>query len=96
MFMQKITIIIPEQIIELVFSEKNGDFIRYSTKELDGKLILYRTFDIHNSMNNDFELELTHEDFNWDVFDIYVNLPEKYVSEIQYEIKWSSHYFYIE
>lgn len=90
----KTTILIPNEVIELVYSESKYDFIRYTHDdficgELNKKIILYKSFDLSCPSCNIFNLELTHKDISYTTFYISISPPVKYSGEIEYEIKFN-------
>lgn len=93
MFIQKIKIIVPDEVIELVYCEKNGDYIKFNNNDLEKlkrKIIIYKTFDIHYKAYNIFNLELTHNDFNWKTFDYEIIPPDhQYIHKIEYTFEYN-------
>jgi len=95
MFIQKIKIIVPDEVIELVYCEKNGDYIKFFNNDLEKlnrKIIIYKTFDIHCLQHNIFELQLTHTDFDWKTFNIEITPPNDYIHKIQYTLEYNKEF----
>ncbi len=62
MLIQKIKIIVPNEVNEVVYTEKEEDFIRINWDELNRlkrKIIIYKTFDLDCKENNFFNLYIT-------------------------------------
>jgi hypothetical protein len=99
MFIQKIKIILPDEVIELVYN-KNDDYIKYNSEDLNKfnrNIILYITFDIYCPNNNNFELYLYHKEYEWKDFSILISPPSYYISKIEYKVMFNklSESFYI-
>lgn len=99
MFIQKIKIIVPDEVIELVYN-KNEDYIKYDLNDLNNcnsNIVLYKTFDIYCPNNNNFELCLYHTDYEWKNFSILISPPSYYIPKIEYKVMFDklSESFYI-
>jgi len=93
MLIQKIKIIVPDEVVEVDFTENEKDFIKFNLYELNRlkrKIIIYRTFDLWVEENNYFNLSLTHKDYDWKSFDyIFDTSFEYYISKMEYEITFN-------
>lgn len=92
MLIQKIKIIVPNEVNEVVYNE-NEDHIRFNLDELnrlDRKITIYRTFDLNCKDNNWFDLYLNHKDYDWKSFHYPFHTSfEYYISKIEYEITFN-------
>jgi hypothetical protein len=92
MLIQKIKIIVPDEVNEIVYNE-NKDYIRFNSDEinrLNRKIIIYRTFDFYCQDNNMFDLYLNHIDYDWKSFHYHFNKSfEYYISKMEYEITFN-------
>lgn len=86
MFIQKLKIIVPDEVNELV-CRTNQYRIKFDSDEinrLNRKLIIYRTFDFNCKHVNSFELYLNH------TFHYSFNIPfEYYVAKLECEITFN-------
>ena len=102
MLIQKIKIIVPDEVVEIVYSEivynENGEeeeknFIIFNLYELDRlkrKIIIYKTFDLDCKENNFFNLYLTHKYYDWKTFHYpFYTSFEYYISKMEYEITFN-------
>lgn len=91
MLIQKIKIIVPKEVEELVYSI-NEDYIKYDLDYLnkfDSKIILYKTFDIYCPNNNNFELYLYHKEYDWKNFSILIYPSSYYIPKIEYKVMFN-------
>lgn len=93
MFIQKIKIIVPDEVVEVVYSEKEEDFIRFNLDELNRlkrKIIIYKTIDLDCKENNFFNLYLSHKDYDWKTFHYpFYTSFKYYISKMEYEITFN-------
>ena len=93
MFIQKIKIIVPNEVNELDFYT-NQHYVKFNLDEinrLNKKITIYRTFDFNCKDNNSFDLDLCHENCNWKTFHYSFNIPfEYYVSKLECEITFNT------
>lgn len=97
MLIQKIKIIVPDDVDEVVYSEKEEDFIKFFIRfnldelnRLKQKIIIYKTFDLDCKENNFFNLYLTHKDYDWKTFHYpFYKSFEYYISKMEYEITFN-------
>lgn len=93
MLIQKIKIIVSDDVDEVVYTEKEEDFIRFNLDELNRlkrKIIIYKTFDLDCEENNFFYLYLTHKDYDWKTFHYHFYTSfEYYISKMEYEITFN-------
>lgn len=86
----KIIIIVPDEVDEVVYTEKEEKFIRFNLDELNRlkrKIIIYKTFDLDCKENN---LYLTHKDYDWKTFHYpFYRSFEYYISKMEYEITFN-------
>jgi len=99
MFIQKIKIILPDEVEELIY-DKNEDYIKYNLNDLNEvnhNIVLYKTFDTCCSNKNNFELFIYHKDYEWKNFSIIISPPNYYISKIEYKIMFNKLFesFYI-
>ena len=92
-FIQKIKIIVPDDVDEVVYTENEEVFIRFNLDELNRlkrKIIIYKTFDLDCKENNFFNLSLTHKDYDWKCFHYPFHTSfEYYTSKMEYEITYN-------
>lgn len=94
MLMQKIKIIVPNEVEEVYYSKnKEDDFIKFNNNELNKskrKIIIYKTYDPHCIENNFFHLYLAHKDYEFVTFEYYLCTSfENYISKMEYEISFN-------
>jgi len=99
MFIQKIKIILPDEVTELVY-DKNEDYIKYDSMDLNNcnrNIVLYKTFHTCCPHKNNFELYLYHTDYEWKNFSILISPPGYYIPKIEYKVMFNklSESFYI-
>ena len=94
MLIQKIKIIVPDEVVEVVYSDsEEEDYIKFNLDELNRlrrKIIIYKTFDLNCKENNFFNLCLTHKDYDWKTFHypFYTSFGY-YISKMEYEITFN-------
>jgi hypothetical protein len=95
MLIQKIKIIVPDEVDEVDYIENEKDFIKFNLDELNRlkrKIIIYKTFDLDCKENNFFNLYLTHKDYDWKTFHypFYTSFEYYYyISKMEYEITFN-------
>jgi hypothetical protein len=93
MLIQKIKVIVPDEVDEVVYTEKEQEFIKFNNDDLDRlkrKIVIYKTFDLHCRENNFFNLYLSHILYDWKTFHYLFNVPfENYISKLEYEFTFN-------
>jgi hypothetical protein len=95
MLIQKIIIIVPDEVNEVVYNVygENEYYIRFNLDDLNKlhrKIKIYRTFDFNCQDNNWFDLYLYHKDYDWKNFHYPFHTSfNYYISKMEYEITFN-------